>query len=43
MIERREVLDMALRMSLTPHVAEKDDALGWMLACISAHQARRGS
>lgn len=43
MIERREILDMASRMSLTPHVVEKDYVLGWMLAGISAHVALRES
>ncbi|WP_157532822.1 nucleotidyl transferase AbiEii/AbiGii toxin family protein [Hyphomonas polymorpha] len=43
MIERREILDMATRMSLTPHVVEKDYVLGWMLAGISAHDALRDS
>lgn len=43
MIERREILDMATRMSLTPHVVEKDYVLGWMLAGISAHNALRDS
>lgn len=37
MIDRREILDMATRMSLNPHVVEKDYVLGWMLAGISAH------
>ena len=41
MIERRELLDMATRMSLTPHIVEKDYVLGWMLAGISAHDALR--
>ena len=41
MIERREILDMATRMSLIPHVVEKDYVLGWMLAGISAHNALR--
>jgi predicted nucleotidyltransferase component of viral defense system len=41
MIDRREILDMATRMSLTPHVVEKDYVLGWMLAGISAHPAIR--
>ena len=41
MIERREILDTATRMSLTPHVVEKDYVLGWMLAGISAHPALR--
>lgn len=43
MIERREILDMATRISLTPHVVEKDYVLGWMLAGISAHDALRES
>jgi predicted nucleotidyltransferase component of viral defense system len=43
MIERREILDMASRMSLTPHVVEKDYVLGWMLAGISSHAALRDS
>lgn len=43
MIERREILDTASRMSLTPHVVEKDYVLGWMLAGISAHAALRDS
>ena len=41
MIDRREILDTATRMSLTPHVVEKDYALGWMLAGIGAHPALR--
>jgi len=43
MIDRREILDTATRMSLTPHVVEKDYVLGWMLAGISAHPAIRDS
>jgi predicted nucleotidyltransferase component of viral defense system len=43
MIDRREILDVATRMSLTPHVVEKDYVLGWMLAGISAHAALRDS
>lgn len=34
MIDKREILDMATRMSLTPHLVEKDYVLGWMLAGI---------
>lgn len=41
MIDRREILDMATRMSLQPHVVEKDYVLGWMLAGINAHPALR--
>lgn len=43
MIDRREILDTASRMSLTPHVVEKDYVLGWMLAGISAHVKLRES
>lgn len=39
MIDRREILETATRMSLTPHVVEKDYVLGWMLAGIGAHPA----
>jgi predicted nucleotidyltransferase component of viral defense system len=38
MIDRREILDTATRVSLTPHVVEKDYALGWVLAGIYAHE-----
>ena len=41
MIDKREILDMATRMSLTPHVVEKDYVLGWMLAGINAHPVLR--
>lgn len=41
MIDKREILDMATRMSLTPHVVEKDYVLGWMLAGINAHPLLR--
>lgn len=37
MIDKREILDMATQMSLTPHVVEKDYVLGWMLAGINSH------
>lgn len=43
MIEKREILDVATRMSLTPHVVEKDYVLGWMLAGIGAHPVLRES
>ncbi len=43
MIDRREILDMATQMSLTPHVVEKDYVLGWMLAGISNHPDLRNS
>jgi predicted nucleotidyltransferase component of viral defense system len=39
MIERREILDMATRMSLRPNIVEKDYVLGWMLAGIGASDA----
>ena len=39
MIDRREILETATRMSLRPHVVEKDYVLGWMLAGIGAHPA----
>lgn len=41
MIDRREILDMATQMSLTPHVVEKDYVLGWMLAGIASHPILR--
>jgi predicted nucleotidyltransferase component of viral defense system len=37
MIDRREILDTAARVSLRPDVVEKDYVLGWVLAAISAH------
>jgi len=37
MIEKREILQMAQRMSLLPNVVEKDYVLGWVLAGIYAH------
>ena len=37
MIDRREILDLAATQSLTPHIVEKDYALGWALAGIYAH------
>ena len=43
MIDRREILDTATRMSLMPHVVEKDYVLGWVLAGIGAHHALRES
>jgi predicted nucleotidyltransferase component of viral defense system len=39
MIERREILDMASRVSLRPNVVEKDYVLGWMLAGIGANDS----
>ena len=38
MIDRREILDMAARVSLIPHIVEKDYALGWLVAGIYAHE-----
>ncbi len=43
MIEKREILDVAERMSLQPHIVEKDYVLGWMLAGIYAHDELRES
>lgn len=37
MIDRREILELASTQGLTPHVVEKDYALGWALAGIYAH------
>ena len=41
MIGRREILDMATRTSLNPHVVEKDYVIGWILAGINACPALR--
>jgi predicted nucleotidyltransferase component of viral defense system len=38
LIDKREIIDLAGQMSLTPHVVEKDYVLGWMLAGIYAHE-----
>ena len=38
MIDRREILDTSSRVSLSPHVVEKDYVLGWVLAGIYAHE-----
>lgn len=38
MIDRREILDTSTRVSLSPHVVEKDYVLGWLLAGIYAHE-----
>jgi predicted nucleotidyltransferase component of viral defense system len=38
LIDRREILEMAERVSLIPHTVEKDYALGWLLAGIYAHE-----
>jgi len=39
MIDRREIIDMASKLGLTPHVIEKDYVLGWMLSGIYQHEA----
>jgi predicted nucleotidyltransferase component of viral defense system len=39
MIDRREIIDMATTLGLTPHVIEKDYVLGWMLSGIYRHKA----
>ena len=36
MISKREILDIAAKLNLNPHVVEKDYALGWALAGIFA-------
>ena len=38
MISKQEIIDSATNMSLTPHVVEKDFALGWILAGIFANE-----
>ncbi len=38
MIGRREILDIAAITRLTPHIIEKDYALGWTLAGIFSHK-----
>lgn len=38
MIGKRELLDIAAKVGLNPHVVEKDYALGWALAGIFAHK-----
>ena len=43
MIGKREVLAIARKTSLTPHVVEKDYVLGWMLAGIFGHEDLRES
>jgi predicted nucleotidyltransferase component of viral defense system len=37
MIDKAEILEAAARVSLNPHVVEKDYVLGWLLAGINAH------
>jgi predicted nucleotidyltransferase component of viral defense system len=43
MINKREILDAAERMSLQPNIVEKDYVLGWMLAGIYAHPELKNS
>lgn len=43
MIDRREILAEAERLTLLPNVVEKDYVLGWMLAGIYAHPDISGS
>ncbi len=43
MIDRREIIDTASKLSLNPHVVEKDFVLGWVLAGIDWHEALAGS
>ena len=43
MIDKREIIDKATALSLRPQIVEKDYALGWVLAGISAHNALRDS
>ncbi len=39
MIPKQEIMDLAAELQLAAHVVEKDYALGWLLAGISAHPA----
>lgn len=39
MIDKREIIDTATALGLTPHVVEKDYVLGWLLWGISGHDA----
>ena len=41
MIDRREILDIAYTLGLLPHVVEKDYVLGWVLAGIYQHAAKK--
>jgi hypothetical protein len=43
MIPKYEILDLATRTSILPHVVEKDYALGWLLAGINQHPALKES
>ena len=39
MIDKRDILDTASALGLTPHVVEKDYVLGWLLWGVSTHEA----
>lgn len=41
MITKRDIVTIATTLGLTPHVVEKDWALGWVLAGIAAHPETR--
>jgi predicted nucleotidyltransferase component of viral defense system len=43
LIEKAEILEVATRVSLNPHVVEKDYVLGWLLAGINAHEELNAS
>ena len=43
MIDKREILAIARKTSLAPHVVEKDYVLGWVLAGIYGHEGRAES
>ena len=38
-IDKRDILDTASALGLTPHVVEKDYVLGWLLWGVSTHEA----
>ena len=37
MIDKREILETASALKLTPSIVEKDYVLGWVLAGMNAH------
>ena len=39
MIDKRQILDAATALGLTPHVVEKDYVLGWLLWGVANHEA----
>lgn len=43
MIDKREILDAATGLGLTPHVVEKDYVLGWLLWGVANHEAIAGT